>query len=492
MKIKKRVDTMKNKRQVPYHQYIISIVCVAFLAGGGSYIYFNQQVKKIESQETTVKNEDLAKIQSLYDEILTNYIGKVDKKALVDGALEGMTKALDDPYSSYLIEPEAKDLNQSLLGSFEGIGATMSLVNNLPTVAQSPVEDSPAAKAGLKTDDAILEVDGESTEGKTLSEVVDKIRGKKGTEVRLTVERKSEVFEVKIIRDTIPIETVKGDLDKENKEIGNIRITSFNENTFDELKKMITTLRKDGAKSFIIDVRQNPGGLLDQVEKMASMFLKDGQTIIQFEDKNGNKMKKEASKELDGGFKVTEPTVVLVNEGSASASEIFAAALKESGNKEIIGTKTFGKGTVQTVKDLNDKSEIKLTVLKWLTPTGKWIHEKGLEPTIKADYPEYAYLMPISRINTWKQGNSSPAIKNINAVLNGLGYDVDKDSKDFSEKTKLAVEKAQQEAGLQPTGEINEETANQLELSLLEKIKENDVSYKKAIEEIKKQLKEEK
>lgn len=483
---------MKNKRQVPYHQYIISIVCATFLAGGGSYIYFNQQVKNIESKKMATENADLAKVQALYDEILTNYIGEVDKKDLVNGALKGMTEALDDPYSSYLVEPEAEDLNQSLSGSFEGIGATMSLVNDLPTVAQAPVEDSPAAKSGLKAEDVILKVDDETTEGKTLAEVVNKIRGKKGTEVRLTVERKGEVFEVKIIRDTIPIETVKGNIDKANEEIGTIRITSFNENTFDEFKKAITTLRNDGAKSFVIDVRQNPGGLLNQVEKMASMFLKDGQTIIQFEDKNGNTMKKEASEELDGGFKVTEPTVVLVDEGSASAAEIFAAALKESGKKEIVGTKTFGKGTVQTVKDLNDKSEIKLTVLKWLTPNGKWIHEKGLEPTIKADYPDYAYLMPISRVNTWKKGDSSPAIKNINAVLNGLGYDTEKESNDFSEKTKTAIEKAQQEAGLEITGEINEETAAYLELSLFNKIKENDVPYKKAIEEIEKQLKEKK
>lgn len=480
---------MKNKRQVPYHQYIISIVCATFLAGGGSYIYFNQQVKNIESKEASAQSEDLDKIQSLYDEILASYVGKVDKKALVDGALKGMTEALDDPYSSYLEETEADDLNQSLSGSFEGIGATMSLVNELPTVAQAPVEDSPAAKAGLKTNDVILKVDDESTEGKNLTEVVSKIRGKKGTDVRLTVKRKSEVFEIKITRDTIPIETVKGDLNKENKEIGTIRITSFNENTFEELKKAITTLRKDGAKSFVIDVRQNPGGLLDQVEKMASMFLKDGQTIIQFEDKNGNTMKKEASKELDGGFKVTEPTVVLVDEGSASASEIFAAALKESANKEIIGTKTFGKGTVQTVKDLNDKSEIKLTVLKWLTPKGSWIHEKGLEPTIKVDYPDYAYLTPISRVSVWKQGDSSPAIKNINAVLSGLGYDVEKESSDFSEKTQTAVKQAQQEADLEPTGEIDEKTATQLELALVNKIKANDLPYKKAIEEIEKQLK---
>ncbi|WP_429949790.1 S41 family peptidase [Enterococcus sp. AZ101] len=479
---------MKNKQQVPFRQYLISIICVAFLAGGSCYIYFDYQYKK-QLADSPTQNEDLKKIDALYNEIINNYVGKVDEKKLVDGALKGMTEALDDPYSSYLNEPEADELDQSLAGSFEGIGATMTMTDDLPTVAQAPIEGSPAAKAGMKTNDTILKVDDEETQGKTLTQVVSKIRGKKGTEVRLTIARGEETFELKLIRDTIPIETVKGELDKTDPSVGSIKITSFGENTFKELQKTIKTLRKDGATSFVIDLRQNPGGLLDQVEQMASMFLKDGKPIIQFEDKNGNTSEEVASTQLDNGFKVTEPTVVLVDEGSASASEIFAAALKESGDKTIIGTKTFGKGTVQTVKNLNGKSEIKLTVLKWLTPNGEWIHEKGLEPTIKVDYPDYAYLSPISRDKTLKQGDSSPVVKNVNALLKALDYEVDGQSSEFSEQTKLAVESVQKNSELPITGEIDNETATLIEIAIAQKIKDNDAFYEAGIKELKKENK---
>ncbi|WP_430608089.1 carboxyl-terminal processing protease [Enterococcus sp. AZ170] len=479
---------MKNKQQVPFRQYLISIICVAFLAGGSCYIYFDYQYKK-QLADSPTQNEDLKKIDALYNEIINNYVGKVDEKKLVDGALKGMTEALDDPYSSYLNEPEADELDQSLAGSFEGIGATMTMTDDLPTVAQAPIEGSPAAKAGMKTNDTILKVDDEETQGKTLTQVVSKIRGKKGTEVRLTIARGEETFELKLIRDTIPIETVKGELDKTDPSVGSIKITSFGENTFKELQKTIKTLRKDGATSFVIDLRQNPGGLLDQVEQMASMFLKDGKPIIQFEDKNGNTSEEVASTQLDNGFKVTEPTVVLVDEGSASASEIFAAALKESGDKTIIGTKTFGKGTVQTVKNLNGKSEIKLTVLKWLTPNGEWIHEKGLEPTIKVDYPDYAYLSPISRDKTLKQGDSSPVVKNVNALLKALDYEVDGQSSEFSEQTKLAVESVQKNSELPITGEIDNETATLIEIAIGQKIKDNDAFYEAGIKELKKENK---
>lgn len=300
----------------------------------------------------------------------------------------------------------------------------------------------------------------------------------------MTITRGSETFELKLKRDTIPIETVKGEIDAKDKTIGSIKISSFGENTYQELKDTIISLRKDGATSFVIDLRQNPGGLLDQVEQMASMFLEDGQTIVKFEDKQGNTSEDTASSELDDGFKVKEPTVVLVDEGSASASEIFAAALKESGNKKIIGMKTFGKGTVQSVKNLNDKSEIKLTVMKWLTPKGEWIHEKGLEPTIKADYPDYAYLAPISRDKTLKIGDSSSVVKNLNALLKALGYEVNAESSDFSEETKNAVAAVQTENGLPATGEVDNETADHIEKEVAKKIVENDQAYDLGIKEL--------
>ncbi|MGK0551792.1 S41 family peptidase [Enterococcus faecalis] len=471
---------MKSKRTIPYYQYIISILCTAFLVGGACYIYFDYRLQKMST------TGDLAKVQDLYDEITNNYVGKVDKSKLVDGALQGMAAALDDPYSSYLTEPAANELSKSLSGSFEGIGATMAIKDNYPTVMEVPVKNSPAEKAGLKTNDVIVKVDGQSTEGVALSEVVSKIRGKKGTSVNLSIRRGEQTFDIDVKRAEVPMETIYSKMDEHDATVGYLKISTFGKQTAQELQTKIKHLRKAGAKAFVIDVRQNPGGLLDQAEQMASMFLKNGQTIVQFEDKNGQRMKEAASKKLDGGFKVTEPVAVVVDESSASAAEIFAAALKEAADIPVVGTKTFGKGTVQSVKNLQDKTELKLTVLKWLTPSGQWLHEKGLAPSIRADFPEYAYLKPIPRDQVLKEGTQSEAIKNLHGILAALGYSVDQTSTTFDSATKTAVADIQKQNQLPVDGEVSPATATKIEAMLGKLILEHDVAYNTALKAVKK------
>lgn len=478
---------MKNKK-VSFNQYIISLIAVAIIAIIGTYLVLDKQVRAIQAenkvQETTLTSNDLKKIDTLYSQIKANYVGKVSKTKLINGALKGMTSALDDPYTVYMDSTESEDLNNTISSSFEGIGATLSLQNELPTIAQAPIKGSPAEKANLKAGDVIMKIDGQSTKGQTLTQDVSKIRGKKGTSVTLNIQRGDENFDVKITRDTIPVDTVYANIDATNKEVGNIKITTFSENTYTELKTAIKKLRKEGAKSFVLDVRQNPGGLLDQVEKMASMFLKDGQTIVQFEDKNGAKTVAKASSELDGGQKVTEPVVVLVDDGSASAAEIFAAALNQSAGDKLIGKKTFGKGTVQQVLSETDKSELKITIMKWLTPNGDWIHKKGIAPTIEADYPDYAYLTPIDKTKTYKQGDSNTSVKNINAMLKALGYLQVQPSDVYDENTKNAVAKFQTDNGFTSNGETTSETATKLEQNLAKLIGENDQAYKAALKEL--------
>ncbi|MCV2499187.1 S41 family peptidase [Melissococcus plutonius] len=475
---------MKKKRMVPYYQYIISLFCAAFLVGGGCYIYFDHRLN-LTLKQNGIADENLTKVQNLYEEINNNYVGKVDKKKLVDGALKGMTDSLDDPYSTYLDKENSTKLNDSISGSFEGIGATLSTKDGLPTIVQAPIKESPAAKAGLKVNDVILKVNEKETKDKQLDEVVSEIRGKKGTKVKLTVSRADKIFDVAISRDTLPMETVSGEIDKKDASIGAIHITTFGENTYHELKTTIKSLRKQGATSFVLDLRQNPGGLLDQAEYMANLFLKDGKTIVKFEDRHKKMGEDVASNKLDkDGFKVKEPVVLLVDGGSASASEIFAAALHESAGVPIIGTKTYGKGTVQTVKDLKDDTEIKLTVLKWLTPNGTWIHKKGLKPTIEADYPEYAYLLPISVDKPLKLGENSNECKNANAILQSLNYDVNKESSVFSNETQQAVEHIQTKAQLPANGEIDSKTATVIEEKLREKILNNDRAYQAAVKEL--------
>lgn len=475
---------MKKQKTVPLSKHLVSLVCVAIIFGGGGILWQKNNDQTAEKAENIeAKNtDDLKKVHDLYETLTNNYYKEVPKDELIEGALKGMTEALGDPYTSYLDQTDAEELDQSLADSFEGIGASLTIVDKIPQIAQAPIKGTPAEKSGLRVNDQILKVDGEETAGKELSEVVSKIRGKKGTEVKLTIQRDKKQFDVTLTRDTIPVETVHGELDKDHSTIGVIQITSFGESTADELQDTIKELRKDGAKSFMLDLRQNPGGLLDQVERMASMFLKNGKAIVKFSDADGIVSTAKAGKDLDDGFKVTEPVVVLVDGGSASASEIFAAALKESADIPVIGTTTFGKGTVQSVADLGDKSEIKLTVMKWLTPSGNWIHEKGLKPTIKADFPDYAYLPPLPRNKALKIGQNSDDVATLNQFLKALGYDTS--GEDFTKETQAAVTAIQNAAGLEATGEVDEQTANQVEKQITEKIKGQDGAYLTGIKEL--------
>jgi carboxyl-terminal processing protease len=467
---------MKN---VPFHRYVISMICVAILSGGGVYIWQTNERREATESQTTSQSNELKKVQDLFEQIRSNYYQEVDEDALIDGALKGMTDALGDPYTTYLNESAADELTQSLSSSFEGIGATLTLVDDYPEVAQAPIKNSPAEKSGLRLNDRILKVDDEETKGQSLTDVVSKIRGEKGTTVKLTIQRDEETFDVTITRDTIPIETVHAALTEE-KEIGKIEITTFGENTARELQESIESLREKGAKSFILDVRQNPGGLLDQVQIMASMFLEDGKTIVKFANESGVISETKASADLDGGFKVTEPVVVLVDGGSASAAEIFAAALQESAEVPVVGTETFGKGTVQNVKELGDNSELKMTIMKWLTPNEEWVNEQGVMPDYQADFPEYAYLAPLPREEALKEGQSSDAVDRLNQFLAALGYKTTGDT--FNQVTTAAVQEIQQKADLAITGEVDGNTAQAIEEAVTSQIQQEDQAYLKAVE----------
>ncbi|BCA85472.1 peptidase S41 [Enterococcus saigonensis] len=471
-------------KKISVKLYFVSFVAAALLFGGGGYLYGT--LHELQKESLATQKDDLAKVRQLYDEIKTSYYRDVDSKTLVNGALKGMTEALGDPYTTFLDEEGSSQLNQSLSDSFEGIGATLQIKNDYPEIAQSPIKGTPAAKNGLRAKDIILKVDDMTTKGKKLDMVVSKIRGKKGTEVTLEIKRGSETFTISLRRAKIPLHTVADKISEEDNQIGVIQITSFGENTAKELKDAIVSLRKQGAKSFLLDVRQNPGGLLDQVEEMASMFLKDGQTIVEFKDNHRTVSKAVASEKFDQGFKVSEPSVVLVDGGSASAAEIFAAALKESADVPIIGTTTFGKGTVQTISPIDDQSSLKLTVSKWLTPKGHWIHEKGLTPTIKADFPDYAYLAPLPRDKELKEGQTSAEVKRLNRFLVALGYDTKGDV--FTKKTTIALKDFQNKHKLSVTGILNKETADAIEKELAIQITVHDEAYHSGITELKKEM----
>lgn len=437
----------------------------------------------VEKRAAELNEEvDLQKVSQAYELIKDNYLEDIEDKELIEGAIQGMLSTLEDPYTSYLDLESMEEFNEQIESSFEGIGAEVSLVNGVVTIV-SPIKDSPAEKAGLRPNDQVLSVDGESLEGLNLNEAVSKIRGEKDSEVTLEILRStsSESFEVVIIRDKIPVETVYSRIEENGKSTGVIEITNFSENTAKEFEEHLTDLESEHIDGLIIDVRGNPGGLLNVVEDILGFFIPKDMPYLQIEDANGNR---EAFHSRLSGQK-EYPISVIINEGSASASEILAVALKELGY-DIVGQTSYGKGTVQTAVPLGDGSSIKMTTFKWLSPNGEWINEVGVEPSVEVEQPEYYYANPITVERSYGLDDASPEIANVQVVMEGLGYKPGRTDGYFSEQTKKAVENFQTEHNLAVTGEIDEQTAGMIESEVIKKIRggEDDLQLEKALEEL--------
>ena len=428
---------------------------------------------------------DLEKVESALDTLETNYFEEVDREKLIDGAINGMVESLDDPYSDFMTKEEASGFHESISSSFEGIGAEIMQEND-QIVIVSPIKGSPAEKSGLKAGDIILKVDDKNLQGMSANEAVLLIRGEKGTKVKLMIQRPgtNKSMNVEIVRDTIPVNTVY----KENltNDIASIQVTSFSEKTAEELEKALREVEEQGMKGIVLDLRQNPGGLLDQAEKIANMFVPAGKNIVQVEDRNGNK---QASKANDKGYKFKLPTVVLIDEGSASASEIVAAALNESADIPLVGTKSYGKGTAQSAIDFTDGSNLKFTYAKWLTPEGNWIHKKGIKPDITVKMPEYANLSFIDPEEKLTLSTASTEVENAEKMLDALGYNPGKADGYYDQDTVSAVKKFQKDHKLKENGVIQGDTTNKLMTELRNKILEEDpqleAAEKKVAEEIK-------
>ena len=475
----------KPKKGIRVWVFIVSLIATMLISVFITVALVITQLPKADNKLAfgIFKKNEIFQIEKVFYYLKQNYLDKdVTSEQLIQGALKGMAESVGDPYTTYLVNDETAQLDETVNGAFGGIGAELKS-DQSRVVISTTMEGSPSQQVGLQADDVITKVNGEDMTGKTISEVVKKVRGEVGTDVVLTIERAGTSLEVKLTRASIAINTVKAELDKEDASIGHVRITSFAKNTADELEKAVKDLTEKGAKSFVFDVRYNPGGLLDQAYKVANMFLKDGEPIVQVEDRFGEKTIYKASSSI-GEFKITQPYVLLVNEGSASASEILAAAVKERAGAQIVGTKTYGKGTVQSVVDITDNSELKYTNAKWLTPEGNWIHKEGVTPTKEVNLPDYAFLKIIDARETLKVGSVSQNVLSVETILKGLGYSVTVDGY-FDEATKDAVKAYQQKEGLTVTGEVNEETAQKLMNSVRALIQQNDTQYQAAKELLK-------
>lgn len=411
--------------------------------------------------------------------------GYVDKQAatpdrLIDGAIRGMVSSLDDPYTTYLDPEELKQFEESLSSSFEGIGTEVTMIGGKLTVV-SPIKGSPAEKAGIRPNDQILSVNGESLEGLSLQEAVKKIRGPKGTKVVLEIVRSgmSEPITITVVRDTIPLESVHSKLyDVQGVKLGWIEITSFAENTAQRFFEEMKRLDREGARGFVIDVRGNPGGYLEAVTGILEELVPREGILYQVEDRNGERQVYRSKLKGDG-----RPLVVLIDEGSASASEILAAALKGAGYP-VVGTPSFGKGTVQVTRDLTGGGSIKLTVAKWLAPDGTWIHKKGVQPTVAVKQPDYFHLPPLTVEAPLRRDMNDQAVAVLQKMLNALGLPVDRTDGYFDASTEAQVRAFQQQEGLPVTGVVDGATGARLSERLYQKIKDpaNDVQLKKALQ----------
>ena len=355
----------------------LTLIFSALLFGAGLAVgRGNIQLRGLSIGRPLASNSplDYSSVDQVYNVLSSDFDGKLDKASLIDGLKSGLVSAAGDPYTEYFSPKDAKDFNNQLQGSIVGIGAELGSNNN-NIVVVSPLAGFPAEKAGLKPKDVIAAVDGKSTAGMSVNSVVQKIRGKEGTNVTLAIIRDNgNPFNVVITRQKITIPSVKY---SEEGSIGYMKISQFTEDTSTLAEKGAQEFKEKGVKAIVLDLRGDPGGYLSAATNVSSLWLDQGQTVVQ--ERRGSTI---VSTERANGNSLLKgiPTIVLIDEGSASASEITAGALKDNGAASLLGQKSFGKGSVQQVESLSGGSEMKVTIARWYTPAGKNIDKQGITP----------------------------------------------------------------------------------------------------------------
>lgn len=384
MKIKDRIAKINYK-------IIIAFAIVLIFAGGfyfgkinnenHSPLAYSQQAHKLILSKNKKDSFDFNLYWEVWNIIKQNHFKKklLSNKDLFYGSLRGLAESTNDPYTLFLDPKETKEFYDDLSGTFEGIGAEVGMKNDVVTII-APLDGTPAQKAGLRSGDKIYAIDGESSLGLTLYQAVKKIRGEKGTKVTLTVIRGDEKpQDINIIRELIFVKSVKTKIRKDGVYV--IKISSFNDDTQKLFDQAVKYALLHQPKGIVLDLRDDPGGYLNMAVSVASEWISAGPIVAeQFGENKRDEYPSNGRANLEG-FK----TVVLINQGSASASEIVAGALRDYKKAILIGEKSFGKGSVQTLKSLSDGSTIKVTIAKWLTPNGELIDKKGLKPDIEVD-----------------------------------------------------------------------------------------------------------
>lgn len=373
--------------------FVVFLLILSFWLGvqkGEKSVLKNSQEEISLEQANVIKKDgkiddiDFSLFWRVWDILKSKYVDsdKLDARKIFYGSIKGMLQATDDPYTGFFDPEENKKFNEDITGSFEGIGAEIGIRNGVLTII-APLEGTPAEKAGLRSGDKIIKIGDKNTSDITIDQAVDMLHGKKGTEVKIEIYREGEkdTKEVSIIRDVINVKSVN--FEEKKNDVAYVRISRFGDGTFKEFGQALSKIREMKPKSLILDLRNNPGGYLETSVEVGSKMLSKGSVVVIEEDKEG---KKEELRAIGGDELSQIKTVILINEGSASASEILAGALRENReNVTLIGKKSYGKGSVQELVSLPQGTAMKVTVAKWLTPKGNQINEKGISPDVEVE-----------------------------------------------------------------------------------------------------------
>lgn len=354
---------------------------VGWVAGlvlvGGLLGVFGYKIYLSRTNSAAAATEQFREVRSI---LKSSFDGELNDEKQAEGALRGFVASLGDPYTVYLDAEEAKELSDDLAGQLSGIGVEVGLKNDRLTVI-SPIDETPAAKAGIRSGDVIAIIDGQNSAELSLDEAVKKIRGEKGTEVVLTIVREGEdPKELAITRDQIQVSSVKYEV--KDGGVGYIRVRRFGDDTDTAIRNAAADFAKQGIGKIVLDLRDNPGGYLNSAVSVTSEFLANGVVV----EERGRHMESKQLVANPGGNLTDAKLVILINEGSASASEITAGALKDHGRAVLVGEKTYGKGSVQEVKALSNGAQLKVTVANWFTPNGVNISKEGIKPDIEVKY----------------------------------------------------------------------------------------------------------
>ncbi|MBI4340845.1 MAG: S41 family peptidase [Candidatus Omnitrophica bacterium] len=366
--------------------WLIGLLAAALASGRGSPLHAKAPAAAVE-QTPAAKRDEIYRGLELFDNAMaivrSDYVEQPEERKLIYGALKGMLSTLD-PYSQFLDPDSYNELKVETGGEFGGLGIEITIKDELLTII-SPIDDTPAFHAKLQSGDRIIKIDGELTRGVTLVEAVKKLRGKPGTKVTLTIlrEGESELKEVALERAIIKIQSVREATILEER-IGYVRLSDFSENSARDLEQALAKLRRESMEGLVLDLRNNPGGLLDVSVAVTGLFLDDRDLVVSIKGRLTNQNQEYRAKEAGPARDL--PLIVLINEGSASASEIVAGAIQDHHRGVVIGTKSHGKGSVQTIFPLKDGSALRLTTSKYFTPSGRTIHGQGIAPDVDVPF----------------------------------------------------------------------------------------------------------